>query len=271
MDPALLQARAALDWLIELGADEAILDAPLDRYALAAAPSRPAAASVARTSPATPLAPPAAPALDPVTRARALAEGAGGLPALAAAMEGFDCELKAGAQRFVLADGTLGAPLMIVGEAPGRDEDREGRPFVGAAGQLLDRMLAAIGRDRADPDPARAVYIANVLPWRPPGNRTPTDAEVARWTPFLARHVALAAPRALLLVGNTPARALLGQGGITRLRGRWHEALGLPAMPTFHPSYLLHLEQREPETWRDARRKVWDDLRSVQARLAETA
>lgn len=257
MDPA--HACAALDWLLELGADEAIGDLPVDRTALSA--------EATRAVPATPPPVAAAPAVQVAPKPEEEARDAADLAALAAAMQAFDCELKAGAQKFVLSDGTPGAPLMVIGEAPGRDEDRAGKPFVGPAGQLLDRMLGAIGRDRADPDPSRAVYIANVLPWRPPGNRTPTDAEVARWAPFLRRHVELARPRLLLLVGNTPARALLGQGGITRLRGEWREALGLPALPTFHPSYLLHLESREPEAWRDARRKVWDDLKSVQARL----
>jgi DNA polymerase len=266
MDPALLHARAALDWLLELGADEAIGDEPVNRYALAEAraPKAPPA-----SAPAPLAAPAAASPSDLVARAEALARGAGSLGELAAAMEGFDCELKAGARSFVFADGTAGAPLMVVGEAPGREEDQEGRPFVGAAGRLLDRMLGAIGRDRADPDPARAVYIANVLPWRPPGNRTPSDAEVARWRPFLRRHVELARPRVLLIAGNTPARALLGRAGITRLRGQWQEEPGLPpAMPTFHPSYILHKEA-DPAEHREARQQVWADLQQVRDRLTQ--
>jgi DNA polymerase len=204
-----------------------------------------------------------------VARAEALARAARSLPELAAAMEGFDCELKPGARRFVFSDGTAGAPLMVVGEAPGREEDQEGRPFVGAAGQLLDRMLGAIGRDRAAPEPSRSVYIANVLPWRPPGNRTPSDAEVARWRPFLRRHVELARPRVLLIAGNTPARALLGRAGITRLRGQWQEEPGLPpAMPTFHPSYVLHKEA-DPAEHREARQQVWADLQQVRDRLTQ--
>ena len=191
--------------------------------------------------------------------ARALAEGARDLPALAAAMDGFDCELKPGARHFVFADGTAGAPLMVVGEAPGRDEDIQGKPFVGAAGQLLDRMLAAIGRDRTDPDPARAVYITNVLPWRPPGNRRPETPEIDRWRPFLQRHVELAAPRVLLVLGNSPALALLNRGGITQIRGQWTEAAGRPALPSFHPSYLL----RNPP----AKREAWADLLALNARL----
>ncbi|MBP1806600.1 uracil-DNA glycosylase [Rubellimicrobium aerolatum] len=253
MDPALLSARAALDWLVELGADEAIGEAPVDRYGL-----------VARTPADTPTpaplaAPPVVAPSDPVAVAEALAQGARDLSALAAAMEGFDCDLKPGARRFVFADGTPGAALMVVGEAPGRDEDIEGRPFVGVAGQLLDRMLAAIGRDRADADPARAVYVANVLPWRPPGNRRPEGAEIDRWRPFLVRHVELAAPKVLLVMGNSPAQALLGRSGITQIRGRWAEAAGRPALPTFHPSYLL----RTPA----AKREAWADLLALKARL----
>src|SRR5688572_16150760 len=153
LDP--LHARAALDWLLELGADEAIADAPVDRYALGEA----ARASKAPSAPSPLAMPVISPAnADPVATARTLAAEARTLPELAAAMEGFDCDLKPQARRFVFSDGTASAPLMIVGEAPGRDEDIEGRPFVGVAGQLLDRMLAAIGRDRKDPDPARSAY-----------------------------------------------------------------------------------------------------------------
>ncbi|WP_210529410.1 uracil-DNA glycosylase [Rubellimicrobium arenae] len=257
MDPALLHARAALDWLLELGADEAIGEDPVNRYDLAARAPAPA--------PAAPAAPPmSAPAVatgpaDPVATARALAREARDLAALAAAMEGFDCELRPGARSFVFADGTAGAPLMVVGEAPGRDEDIQGKPFVGAAGQLLDKMLAAIGRDRTDPDPARAVYISNVLPWRPPGNRRPETPEIDRWRPFLQRHIELAAPRVVLIMGNSPAIALLNRGGITQIRGQWTEAVGRPALPSFHPSYLL----RNPP----AKREAWADLLSLHARL----
>ncbi|WP_037282312.1 uracil-DNA glycosylase [Rubellimicrobium mesophilum] len=255
MDLDLLHARAALDWLLELGADEAIGEEPVDRYALGEAARAPKA-----PVPPPMAAPVVAPPSDPVATARALADGARTLPELAAAMEGFDCDLKPGARRFVFADGTPGAPLMVVGEAPGRDEDIEGRPFVGVAGQLLDRMLAAIGRDRRDPDPARSVYIANVLPWRPPGNRRPEQAEIDRWRPFLRRHIELAAPKVLLITGNSPALALLGRGGITQIRGTWMEAVGRPALPSFHPGYLL----RNPP----AKREAWADLLALKARLA---
>jgi DNA polymerase len=143
---------------------------------------------------------------------------------------------------------------MVIGEAPGADEDRIGKPFVGRAGQLLDRMLAAIGLSRTAPAPEDAAYIANILPWRPPGNRTPSDDEVALFLPFIERHIALAAPDFLLAVGNTPTRALLGTPtGIKRMRGRWvrHGATGLPLLPTFHPAYLLRQPADKRLAWRD--------------------
>lgn len=248
-------AHAALAWQLELGADEATLDAPVDRYALETVRSAPAAGA--------PAVPPPIPRLDPVEEARAAARAATDLGALAEAMEAFDhCELKRGARSFVFADGNPAADLMIVGEAPGRDEDRQGKPFVGRAGQLLDRMLGAIRLARSSPDPAGSAYITNVLPWRPPENRKPQPGEMAMFLPFLEAHIALARPRVLVLMGNTPCEALLGRAGITRLRGQWHEVLGIPTLPTFHPAYLL----RQPA----AKREAWADLLSLEARLRES-
>ena len=171
------------------------------------------------------------------------------------------CELKRGARNLVFADGDPSARVMIVGEAPGRDEDREGRPFVGRAGQLLDRMLAAIGLDRTARGES-AVYITNVLPWRPPQNRDPKAEEIEMMLPFLARHVALADPDLLVVMGNISAQAVLGRRGITRLRGTWAEAMGRPVLPMFHPAYLL----RNPA----AKREAWADLLALQAKLKET-
>jgi len=139
-----------------------------------------------------------------------------------------------------------------VGEAPGREEDREGRPFVGRSGQLLDRMLAAIGLSRRAETPETAVYITNVIPWRPLENRTPSDDEISMLAPFARRHIELARPEALLLLGNAPTRALCETTtGITRMRGKWREVLGIPALPTFHPAYLLRQPQLKREAWRD--------------------
>lgn len=247
-------ALALLVWHLELGADEAILDASVDRYALTdTVPAR--AVAPARPTPAAPQ-----PAGDPADIARALAAGAQTLESLAERMTAFDlCNLRRGARNFVFADGNPLARVMIVGEAPGREEDLEGRPFVGPAGQLLDRMLDAIGLSRAHLAPEDAVYITNVLPWRPPANRTPDAGEIAMFLPFLTRHIELAAPDVLVLMGNTPCQAILGRGTITRIRGQWTTALGLPILPMVHPAYLLRMHE--------AKREAWADLLSLKARL----
>lgn len=262
MDPETALARAQLAWLIELGAVDAIGEVPVDRYALAETRS-----PSGRAAPAAPVQQVPAP-IDPVVAAADAANAAESLAALAAAMEAVPSPLRDGARRFVLADGTAGAHLMVIGEAPGRDEDIGGRPFLGEAGALLDRMLAAIGRDRADPDPARGVYIAYIAPWRPPGERLDA-AEIERWRPFLARHVALAQPKVLLLMGNAPCLALLGRGGAAQIRGTWQEAAGLPAMPTLHPEFIVRIPDAETVRKRDARKRAWDDLQMVRDRLQE--
>lgn len=253
-------ARALLEWQVELGATDAIGDQPVNRYDLPDH-ARPAAKSTAApgqgAGQAAPvIAKPKGP--DPVEIARAAAARAGDLDALKAAMAEFDlCELKKGARNLVFADGVRGAPVMIIGEAPGRDEDREGRPFVGRAGQLLDRMLAAIGLSRTE-----NVYITNVLPWRPPQNRDPRPDEIAMMKPFLERHVALSDPRLIVLMGNISCQAVLGKRGITRLHGHWDQAMGKPVLPMFHPAYLL----RQPS----AKRLAWADLLELRARLNES-
>lgn len=252
-------ALALLDWQIELGATEAICDAPIDRYALPeklspAGTVKPPSETVSLQAPAATV------QSDPVQVAETAAAGAADLEALRNALAAFElCALKRGARNLVFSDGVAGAPVMIVGEAPGLDEDREGRPFVGRAGQLLDRMLAAIDMGRARDD--APVYITNVLPWRPPQNRDPSPEEIAMMRPFLLRHIALAQPQVLVVMGNISAQALLGKRGITRLRGHWAEAAGLPAMPMFHPAYLL----RNPA----AKRETWSDLLSLKARLGD--
>jgi len=263
-------ARALLDWQIELGATEAICDAPVDRYGLPESLPKPAAAAAAAApagAGAGAAAPRPAPAVrdaDPVADARAAAEGADSLEALREALAGFDgCDLKRGARNLVFADGNPDASVMIIGEAPGREEDREGRPFVGRAGQLLDRMLAAIGMARDATDPARSVYISNILPWRPPQNRDPKPDEIAMMLPFMQRHVDLVAPDIIVLMGNISCQAGLGRRGITRLRGNWTESYGKPTLPMFHPAYLL----RTP----NAKREAWADLLELQARLRETS
>ncbi len=244
--------KALLDWQAELGADTALGDLPVDRYAVPP-PAKPAPPVVA--------APAVMPAEDdPVARAAALAAAAPDLATLRTAMDGFDgCDLKHGARTLVFSDGVPGARVMILGEAPGRDEDMAGKPFVGRAGQLLDQMLAAIGLSRAAPDPGAAVYISNLIPWRPPQNRKPTAQELAMMAPFARRHLALADPDYLVLMGNSACEGLLGLSGITRLRGQWTELAGLPCLPMLHPAYLL----RNPA----AKREAWADLLALRARL----
>ena len=246
---------AALDWQVEMGADEAILDSPVNRYELEAKP--PAPKPVPKKD-----APPAvvkAPEVDVVAEAKAFAAGAQSLEALANAQASYEhCELKKGARNFVFSDGVPGARVMIIGEAPGRNEDLAGKPFVGQAGQLLDKMFDAIGMSRAEGSD-NPIYIANVLPWRPPANRTPEKSEIEMMLPFVERHIALANPDVLVLMGNTPCQALLGRTGITRLRGQWQEVMGRPCLPMFHPAYLL----RQPL----AKREAWADLLSLKAKL----
>ena len=264
-------ALALLRWYVEMGADEAIAAEPVNR--LAAPPIREKPPSSAISSPPSPASAPAIAASPPAAlaeslgeaaqSARRLAAAADSVEALAAAVAAFDgCPLKRTATNTVFADGNPKAPVMIVGEGPGADEDRIGRPFVGRAGQLLDRMLAAIGLDRS------MVLITNVVYWRPPGNRTPTAAEIAACLPFVLRHIALVKPKVLVLAGGTAAGALLPQGqGITRLRGRWFDLAvpGLdrpvPTLPLFHPSFLLRTPERKREAWRD--------LLALRARLDE--
>ena len=251
------EALALLQWQIELGATEAIGDAGVNRYDVPASAPKPAAAAKGAMpkGPAVQM----SDAVDPVAEATRSAAAAQTLEDLRAAMAAFEhCELKRGARNLVFSDGTPGARVMLIGEAPDRDEDREGRPFVGKAGQLLDKMLAAIDMGRTHAD--APVYITNVLPWRPPQNRDPKPDEIAMMKPFLARHIELARPEVLVIVGNWSAQALLGKRGITRLRGQWTQAEGLPALPMFHPAYLL----RSPEFKREA----WADLLSLKARLA---
>ncbi|MEM6660247.1 MAG: uracil-DNA glycosylase [Pseudomonadota bacterium] len=243
-------ARALLEWQTELGATDAIGDTPVDRYALPDTVPKAKKLNGPETTPER------SQHSDPAAVARAAAQAATSLEQLFAAMDSFDlCDLKRGAKQLVFADGTPGARVMIIGEAPGRDEDRAGKPFVGRAGQLLDRMLAAIDLDRATD-----VYITNVLPWRPPQNRDPKPEEIAMMKPFLERHVALAKPEILVVMGNISCQAVLGKRGITRLRGNWDQALDLPVIPMFHPAYLL----RQPQM----KRQAWADLLELNARLA---
>jgi DNA polymerase len=270
--------RNALLLQIEAGADEAIAETPIDRFAVRPETARPPAPAVVARAPQPPV--PARvtrPARSPAVlvtadtalgAARSAAAAAPTLADLRAAVEAFEgCALKETATNTVFADGAEGAPAMFIGEAPGADEDRIGKPFVGVSGQLLDRMIAAIGLSRS-----LNAYITNILFWRPPGNREPSSEEIALCLPFVMRHIELVRPKVLVFLGGPSAKTLFGRTeGITRLRGKWHEfrtpgmhERGEPpiaAMATFHPAYLL----RTP----GAKRESWRDLMAIKAYLAE--
>lgn len=254
------EALRLLSLHLEWGADEAVMKAPRNRLAAATKEKAEAAPPARRSAPppvpaaARPLAAGLGPLVqEQVAAARETAAQAQSLEELRAALERLEgVGIKKTATQTVFADGNPKSKLMLIGEAPGADEDRIGKPFVGASGRLLDRMMAAIGRDRS------TFYITNVCFWRPPGNRKPTEAELAAQFPFVQRHIELIAPKLLVLIGASAAQGLLGtKEGITRLRGRWFtwqsEALPqpIPAMPIFHPAYLLRQPAQKRETWSD--------------------
>ncbi len=235
-----------------------------------AAASAPAAALKPdnRTLPRTTSAPPpSSPTADPP---RFDGDKSEALRALAEELAG-DTLLRAmfsGAKQPVFGTGDPGARLMFIGEAPGRDEDEAGEPFVGRAGQLLDKMIVAMGLTR------EAVYIANIVKYRPDlppgarGNRKPTADEMAASLPYIQRQVRIICPEVIVTLGATALEGLfaLPTAPVTRMRGQWKEYEGIPVMPTFHPSYLLHKESN-PDKGKDERRKVWEDLQLVMARL----
>jgi DNA polymerase len=263
-----------LRWYVDQGIDEAIGEDAIDRFA-APAPQptplpvqqrAPAAPTPIRPAPAAP-APPRGPvpieSPQLVEDARALAQRCNSIEELEAAVRAFEgCALKRTAKNTVFADGVAGSPVMVVGEAPGADEDRLGKPFVGVSGQLMDRMFDAVGMSRE-----RDLYITNILFWRPPGNRTPTLAEQAICMAFTRRHIELARPKVLVLAGGTAAKSVLDTTeGIMRLRGKWtslslDDGSAVPTLPTFHPAYLL----RTPAS----KRQSWSDLLSLDKKLRE--
>lgn len=258
------ETHAAVESLLafwaEAGVDACFEDAPVDR---AAAPPPPAIKAAARAVASVVPAPDPAAAADAMAEARRLAAAASDLEALKAAADAFDgCPLKGlGARQAVFGRGNPAADLLVIGEAPGADEDARGEPFVGKAGQLLDRILDAAGL-------AGRVYIVNTVFWRPPGNRPPSPDEQAVCLPFVERALQLIQPRATLLLGASAARAVLGAGdGILKLRGQWREwrpaegGLIVPVMPTLHPAFLL----RQPQ----AKKQVWADILAMAARLDE--
>jgi len=246
-----------LAFYLEAGVDEPLEEQPVNRFATAA-PARPLPALDTAPQPAPAATPPRAYAAPVVpdegqaVLARERAATAQTLDELREVMASFEgCNLRLTAKNLVFADGNPDADLMLVGEAPGRDEDIEGLPFVGRSGQLLNRILAAIGRDRT------SAYIANVIPWRPPGNRTPTPIETEICRPFIERQIELANPKVLVTLGAPSSRTLLRTTeAITRLRGSWRtfttqSGVAIPAMPTLHPAYLLRTPAHKKLAWRD--------------------
>lgn len=245
---------ADLKWTVAAGADEAVGEVPVDRLAARPEPAPAVPLQTVSVLPAIPFQTDPLPSAVPVRTAPAAAapslDGVDTLDALRERMAAYDCALKKGAQNLVFADGNPSADLMIVGEAPGAEEDKTGLPFVGASGHLLDKMLASIGRDRT------SVYISNVVPWRPPFNRKPSEEETALLAPFIRRHIALVRPKVLLLLGGSSVSALLGVGeGITRVRGKWYVYrdgdLEIPAFPSFHPAFLLRSPAQKKAAWSD--------------------
>jgi uracil-DNA glycosylase family 4 len=272
-----------LRWHAEMGVDIALDEAPHDRFQESETThprpgARPHAAPTTRAAPAretlsrpgpegagAPVRFEAAAALSAeaaAKSARGAAREAASLDELRALLDAFQgCALKATATRLVFADGNPKARVMLIGEAPGAEEDRQGLPFVGRAGQLLDRMLAAIGLDRT------RVYIANAIPWRPPGNRTPTPQETAICLPFLQRQIALVAPDLIVCLGKSAMQTVLGRNeGVMRARGHWFDYVDgetrARALATLHPAYLLRQPAHKRLAWRDmlALKKALDEL-----------
>jgi DNA polymerase len=277
-DPEPRTLRELLAFYRDAGVDAAITETPLDRFAdeaprrtaqqssLPAAPARDREATYVQSRPAPDGSEPAAPpqaAETAVMAAREAAKSAQSLDALRQLLENFEgCLLRTTATRLVFADGNPQARIMFVGEAPGRDEDIAGLPFVGRSGKLLDRMMAAIGLDRS------AAYIANVVPWRPPGNRTPTPQETAICLPFIRRQIELADPDILVCLGQPATQTLLGtKEGITRTRGRWFKyhtgKREIRALATYHPAFLLRSSLQK--------RLAWRDFLALKKALSETA
>lgn len=264
---------AALDWMVSAGVDEAVQDSPNDRtaaFSQISAASVPIAQAIPeKSASAAMISPPAsmpdfAGTAQARARAAAIAAGCGALQELAAAIAAFDgLAIKKTASSLVFADGSAAAQVMLIGDAPGTEDDEAGRPFVGRAGQLLDRITASIGLSRRAEGMADAVYVSNILNWRPPGNRTPTQSEIDISLPFIERHIALARPKLLILCGGVTAKALLGRDeSLSKLRGKIHDytcrtegvstdTSAIPAIVTYHPEFLLKTPAQKKSVWAD--------------------
>ena len=254
--------KAALNWYLDHGVDEVLADLPVDHTAMPVI-DRSEAAPMTASASVTPM--PLLGTNDMVAQAAELAASCTTLDELKQAIQDFDgLAVKKTATQIVFADGVPSAKIMVVGEAPGADEDRQGKPFVGVSGQLLDKILACINLSRTPEEGQQPVYISNILNWRPPGNRTPTDQEVQIALPFIQKHIYIINPDFLILSGGVAAKGLLNSAeSISRLRGKFHEVrIGdrmVHAIATYHPSYLLRTPSQK--------RAVWQDMLMLQERL----
>lgn len=260
--------KAALQWHLDNGADEALNDTLESRMIGISESPKNSEIPIIRSSAHLPLG-----KADARIESEKLAADATTLDELRTAIAAFDgIALKRTATNMVFSDGNPKAPVMLIGEAPGGDEDRLGKPFVGVSGQLLDKILKCINLDRQDEDPVKSIYISNILNWRPPGNRNPTPAEIEVSLPFIEKHIALVQPKFLIFCGGVSAKSLLGSElGVSRLRGKWHDyrptsgflkdAAPIPAIATYHPAYLLRTPSQK--------RAVWQDMLMLEAKLLE--
>lgn len=265
-----IAAKAALQFYADHGVDVAVNDDAIDKTAQLDMPApepaiqsvvsneAPSFAEQAAQAPSAPL----LGKTDAHAKALELAKAANTLDDLKQAIADFDgIGLKKTATNLVFCDGNPKAKIMLIGEAPGADEDRQGKPFVGVSGQLLDKIFACIDMDRNEEDPLKSVYISNIINWRPPGNRTPAPAEIEVSLPFIEKHIQLIKPELLIFCGGVAAKSLLASGdSISKLRKSWHDykpqnpevgSASIPAIATYHPAYLLRTPVQKKAVWQD--------------------
>jgi DNA polymerase len=251
------EAHALLEWQVELGVSEAIGETPVNRYEAPQVMPKPAATTASNTPPA----PVKTPEVDSADVAQKIVATVTSIEDLKAALSAFElCDLRRGARNLVFQDGVLGARVMVVCDTPSREDDIEGKPFMGPAGALFDKMFGAIDLSRTAQTSEQGLYVTAALPWRPPENRDPSPKEIAMLKPFLLKHIELADPDVIVLMGNVACLTALGRAGITRLRGSWQTVLGKPALPMVSPRDVL----RTPI----AKREAWADLLELRAKLA---
>lgn len=251
-----------LKWQLELGVDENTGNIPLNRFSDHPQPNEIETAVPVSTKQKVPKISSA------ITAAKSLAEQSKSLDQLKVSLANYEfCDLKKGSRNLVFSSGDPDAEVMIIGEAPGREEDIQGVPFVGRAGRLLDKMLRPIGltrdKNELNDNLINTAYICNVTPWRPPHNRDPNTEEIEMMLPFLKRHISLIEPKIIVALGNISCKALIGQTGITKLRGNWFDFDKIPLMPMCHPAYLLRNSL--------AKKDAWSDLLKIKNKLEEMA